>query len=65
MKRTQIRTLILAILAFIGLVFPGLIPETAHEAIAGHAVEAIGAFAGLWAIFAGGRARAQKKGREP
>jgi hypothetical protein len=64
MPTTWIRTAVLAVLALVGLLFPGLIPEGAREVIARNAEAAVGAVLALWAIFAGLRARKQQAGEE-
>lgn len=61
---TGLRAAILAILGFLGIVFPGLIPDDARETVADYAVQMIGAVLGIWALFAAHRAKKQSEGAE-
>lgn len=61
---TGLRAALLFVIGLIGVLFPGLIPEGAQETIADHAVQAIGAVMGVWALFAAHRAKRQSEGAE-
>lgn len=61
---TAIRTLILAVLGFVAVVFPGAVPDGVAEQIADAAVQAVGGVLLLWAAVAGWRVKRQSQGQE-
>lgn len=60
MTTTGIRAVVLALIAVLGFLFPGVIPEDVKEALADNAVQAVSAVLAIWSMFAAHRAVSKK-----